>query len=97
MRIGTLAALLALAACSAEPAVILDGTSPERFERSVERARHQLPEADKLAFDRALRTAGSRRLSERDAQALARTTFHGMTAAAVVEDQRTRERLGERR
>lgn len=93
MRLAAAALALLAAACGGggEP-VRIDGSSVERFERSAQAARRQLPDADRLAFDRALRTIGGRRHSERDSAALARVTFDGMTAAEVVADQRARER-----
>jgi hypothetical protein len=84
--------LLLLAACRAEAPVVLDRSSQEAFERSAKEARRQLPDADRLAFDRAIRTIGGRRMASRDPQALARVTFDGMTAAEVVADQRAHER-----
>ena len=92
MRLAGAALVLALSACSAEQPVTIDGSSPERFEETSAEARRQLPDGDRLVFDRALRTIGGRRHSERDAQALARVTFDGMTGAQVVADQRARER-----
>lgn len=83
--------LLGLAACESEKAVAIDGSSQEAFERTAAAARRQLPDADRLVFDRALRTVGSRRHSERDVAALARVTFDGMTAAEIVADQRSRD------
>jgi hypothetical protein len=86
--------LVGLAACGSEPPVVINGASPEAFATSAADARRQLPDADRLLFDRALRTVGGRRHSARDPEALARTTFDGMTAAEVVADQRDRERRG---
>ena len=80
-----------LAGCGNEQPVVIDGSSPQAFERSAAEARRQLPDADRLVFDRAIRTVGGRRHSERDAAALARVTFDGMTAQQVVADQRARE------
>ena len=90
MRSTAAALVLLLAACESEPAVIIDGSSSEQFAETTEAARRQLPDADRLIFDRALRTVGGRRHAERDAGALARVTFDGMTAQQVVEDARTR-------
>lgn len=89
-----LTALLAalLAACGADEPTIIDGSSPEAFERTTAQARREIPDADRLLFDRALRTIGGRRHAERDPAALARVTFDGMTAEQVVTDQRTRGR-----
>ena len=92
MRLAAAAIALLAAACGSEQPVRIDGSSQESFERSAQAARRQLPDADRLAFDRALRTIGGRRHSERDSAALARVTFDGMTAAEVVADQRARER-----
>jgi hypothetical protein len=87
------AGLLLIAACSSQPPTVIDGSSPNAFERSAALARRDIPNADRLVFDRAIRTVGSRRMAERDADALARSTFNGMTAAQVVEDQKLRETL----
>lgn len=85
------ATLLLLVACEQETPVVIDGSSPQAFERTTAVARRQLPDAERLAFDRAIRTVGGRRHSERDPGALARVTFDGMTASEVVADQRARE------
>ena len=69
----------------------IDGSSQESFERTAAEARRQLPDADRLVFDRALRTVGGRRIANRDTEALARVTFDGMTAHEVVADQRQRD------
>jgi hypothetical protein len=83
---------LLLAACSPEPAPItIDGSSPERFAATSAAAREQLGPADRLAFDQALASVGSRRVAA-DADALARTTFDGMTGAEIAEDYRRRTR-----
>ena len=71
--------------------MVIDGSSQEAFARTTAEARRQLPDADRLVFDRALRTVGARRMASRDAEALARVTFDGMTAAEVVADQRRRD------
>jgi hypothetical protein len=85
------ALMLLLAACGNQEPVVIDGSSPEAFERTTAQARRQLPDADRLLFDRALRTIGGRRHAERDPAALARVTFDGMTAAQVVADERARK------
>ena len=91
MRALAAALTLLLAACGKQEAVVIDGSSPEAFERTTAEARRQLPDAERLLFDRALRTIGGRRHAERDPAALARVTFDGMTAAQVVADERARE------
>ena len=70
--------------------MVIDGSSPDAFERTTAAARRELPDAQRLKFDQALRTIGGRRHAERDPAALARTTFDGMTAAQVVADQEAR-------
>ena len=85
---------LALAACFDAPPTVIDGSSAEAFQRSVAEARRDIPDADRLAFDRAIRTVGGRSHSTRDVDALARVTFNGMTAAEIVEDQQYRETKG---
>ena len=91
MRAAILAALALLIACSEREPTVIDGSSPEAFERTTTQARREIPDADRLLFDRALRTIGGRRHSA-DPEALARVTFNGMTAAEVVADQRARDR-----
>jgi hypothetical protein len=91
MRAIAAALLLFLAGCGNERPVVIDGSSPQAFERTTAAARRQLPDADRLLFDRAIRTVGGRRHSERDPDALARVTFDGMTAREVVTDQRAHE------
>ena len=91
MRAAAAALMLALATCGKQEPAVIDGSSPEAFERTTAAARRQLPDAERLVFDRAIRTIGGRRHSNRDPDALARVTFDGMTAAQVVADQRTRE------
>ena len=92
MKAAPAALLWLLAACANEPPVAIDGSSAQAFERSAAAARRQLPDADRLVFDRAIRTVGGRRHAERDPAALARVTFDGMTADEVVADQRARDR-----
>ena len=92
MRLFAAGLLLALAACEPEQSVVIDGSSADTFERTTAAARRQIPDADRLVYDRAIRTVGGRRFAEQDTDALARTTFDGMTAAEVVADQRARER-----
>ncbi len=71
--------------------MVIDGSSQEAFEKTTAEARRQLPDSERLEFDRALRAIGSRRIAVRDPDALARVTFDGMTAADVVADQRRRD------
>ena len=87
-------AALSIAACSEAEPTVIDGSSPETFEVTTKQARRELPDADRLVFDRALRTVGGRWHGAPDEEGLARTTFDGMTAAQVVEDQKAREGPG---
>lgn len=80
---------LALAACSKSPTVI-DGSSPEAFSQTTEKARRDLPIRDRLTFDTAIRTVGGRRYADNDPDATARQLFNGMTAADVVADAHAR-------
>ena len=92
MRAAIAIVALLLAGCGDQDPVVIDGSSPQAFERTSAEARRQLPDADRLLFDRAIRTVGGRRHAERDPAALARVTFDGMTASQVVADQRAREK-----
>jgi hypothetical protein len=78
-----------LAACSSE-ATVIDGSTPERFAQTSEKARRDLPIKDRLTYDTALRTIGGRRYADNDPDATARQLFNGMTAADVVEDAHAR-------
>lgn len=89
--------LLITVSCSDLPPSMVDGSSPEAFERTTAEARRDLPDADRLIFDKALNTISGRRHAERDPDALARVTFDGMTGAEIVEDQRYRDNLGSKR
>lgn len=92
MRPAAAALLLALIGCEQQRPVVIDGSSEQAFVDTTKAARRQLPDADRLVYDRAIRTVGGRRFAERDTDAFARRTFDGMTAEQVVADQRARER-----
>jgi len=90
MRITALTIAFCLtAACSNAPTVI-DGSSPEAFDETIEKARRDLPIKDRLTFDAALKNAGGLRYSTKDTEALAREAYNGMTAFDVVADARAR-------
>jgi hypothetical protein len=93
MKRAAAALALALLSCQEQP-VVIDGSSQQAFERSAAEARRQIPDADRIVFDRALRTVGGRSHSSRDQAALARVTFDGMTGAEVVADQKARDKQG---
>ena len=93
MRWGPALLLALLAGCGPREPTVIDGSSPEAFERTTEQARREIPDGDRLYFDRALRTVGGRLHSARDPDRLARVTFDGMTAEQVVADQKAREAL----
>ena len=90
MKRAAAALMLLLAACGNRQPVRIDGSTQERFEETSRQARRDLPVADRIVFDRALRTVGGRRHAERDPEALARVTFDGMTAEQIVADQKAR-------
>ena len=92
MRAAAAALMMLLGACDKQRPIVIDGSSPEAFERTTAEARRQLPDAERLQFDRAIRTIGGRRHATRDPDALARVTFDGMTAAQVVADERAHEK-----
>jgi hypothetical protein len=78
-----------LAACSRAPTII-DGSSPQAFEDTIEKARRDLPIKDRLTFDAAIRNPGGPRYSTKDLEAMAREAYHGMTAFDVVADAQAR-------
>jgi hypothetical protein len=86
---GAWLAILLLAACAKAPTVI-DGSSPQAFEKTTEKARRDLPIKDRLTFDAALRNTGGLRYANKDPEALAREAYHGMTAFDVVADAKAR-------
>ena len=83
--------LALLAGCERPDPTVIDGSSAETFERTTSQARREIPDADRLYFDRALRTVGGRLHSASDLDQLARVTFDGMTGDDVVADQKARE------
>ena len=89
MRVVAIFALCLLAACSRAPTII-DGSSPRAFAETTEKARRDLPIKERLTFDAALRNPGGARYSTKDQEAMARQAYHGMTAADVVADAKTR-------
>ena len=75
---------LALAACDRAP-VVIDGSSPEAFAKTTEKARRDLPIKDRLTFDTAIKSAGS--FADKDPDAAARLLYNGMTAREGVESR----------
>lgn len=96
MKRGAALAFMLLGGCAKPEPTVIDGSSPQAFERTAAQARREIPDSDRLLFDRALKTVGGRQHSARDPDALARVTFDGMTAEQIVADQKAREALGER-
>lgn len=88
----TLALALSAAGCTEREPTIIDGSSAEAFERTTRQARRDIPDADRLVFDRAINGIRGRRFANEDPKALARVTFDGMTARQVVADQEARDR-----
>lgn len=89
MRLAALLLTAILLGCSKAPTII-DGSSPQAFEKTTEKARRDLPIKDRLTFDAALRNAGGLRYATRDPEALAREAYNGMTAFDVIADARAR-------
>ena len=88
-HVAFVAALSLTAACSRAPTVI-DGTTPELFAKTVEKARRDLPIKERLTFDAAMRNPSGRRYGNRDPAAVAREAYHGMTAFDGVADAEAR-------
>lgn len=78
-----------MVACAKAPTVI-DGSSQEAFEKSVEKARRDLPIKERLTFDAAIHNPYGRRYGQSDVKRLARESYNGMTAFDVVADARAR-------
>ena len=79
-----------LTACGEAAPTVIDGSSAEAFRQSSEKARRDLPDADRLMFDSAIATMPARRYADRDPDATARMAFDGLTAAEVVRSERER-------
>jgi len=77
---------LCVAACGNEPTVI-DGSTPEAFAATTEAARRDIPDADRLDYDTALKNPPGKSFGDSEAEvaALARQTYNGMTARQVVD------------
>ena len=60
MRFTAALLCMLLAGCGNREPVVIDGSSPQAFERTTAEARRQLPDADRLLFDRAIRSIGGR-------------------------------------
>jgi hypothetical protein len=82
--------LMAMAAACSKAPTIIDGSSPEVFAKSTEKARRDLPIKDRLTFDAAMHNPGGMRYGNKDPKAVAREAYHGMTAKDVVEDAHAR-------
>jgi hypothetical protein len=88
-KFATIALMLALIGCD-KSLTVIDGSNPDTFAETTEQARRDLSIKDRLTFDTAIRSAGGRRYANNDPEAVARQTFHGMTAADVVADAHAR-------
>ena len=82
-----IAAILLLAACGGGQPTIIDGSSKDAFERTSAAARRDLPDADRLGYDAALKNPPGKRYgdTETEVEALARQVYDGMTAEEVIE------------
>jgi len=89
VRLFALLLALLLASCGSEPTVI-DGSTPELFAKTTEKARRDLPIKERLTFDAALHNPGGLRYGNKDTESVAREAYHGMTAFDVVGDAHAR-------
>ena len=87
MKAAAAAVALLAAACGNHEPTIINGASPAVFEETAAQARRDLPDADRLDFDTALKHPPGRRYGQTEAetQLLARETYNGMTAREVVD------------
>ncbi len=85
--------MLLAAACGNRQPTIIDGSSPEAFERTAAEARRDIPDADRLVYDAALMNPLGKRYGDNEAEtaALARLVYNNMTARDIVAEQRARE------
>lgn len=81
------ALLLLVAACGNNPPTVIDGSSPATFERSAAEARRDIPDADRLVYDAALKNPPGARYGDTQLEKdeLARQVYHGMTGRQVVD------------
>ncbi len=81
------AAFLLIAACGGVQPTIIDGSSKEAFERTAATARRDLPDAERLPYDAALKNPPGARYGDTQMakDAPARQVYHGMTAGQVVD------------
>ena len=86
MRAAAAALLLLAPACGQGPTVI-DGSSSQAFEETSQQARRDLPDAERLDYDSALKNPPGRRFGQTEAEieVIARETYNGMTARQVVD------------
>lgn len=92
MRRWLVAALALSSAACAESPTVIDGSSPDAFESSVAEARRDIPDADRLDYDAAIKNPPGKRFgdSEAEVEALARQVYDGMTGKQVVAGHRER-------
>ena len=88
-RLGAAALILLAAACGNTEPTIIDGSSPEAFVRTTEQARRDIPDADRLDYDTAIKNPPGKSFgdSEAEVEALARQFYDGMTAEQVLDAQ----------
>jgi hypothetical protein len=87
MRVLAAALVLCVAACGNSQPTVIDGSSAQAFEETSQQARRDLPDADRLDYDTALKNPPGRRYgqSEAEVETLARDAYNGMTAREVVD------------
>ena len=87
MRVVAAAVALLAAACGNSEPTVIDGSSPDQFEATAAQARRDLPDADRLQFDRALKNPPGRRygLTDAEVERLVRQSYNGKTAREVLD------------
>ena len=87
MKAGAAALIMLAAACGNKEPTIIDGSSKESFVRTTEQARRDIPDADRLDYDTALKNPPGKSFGDSEAEVteLARQTYNGMTAEQVID------------
>ena len=87
MRAAAAALIMLAAACGNKEPTVIDGSSKEAFVRTTEQARRDIPDADRLDYDTALKNPPGKSFGDSEAEVaeLARQTYNGMTAEQVID------------
>ena len=87
MKAAAAALIMLAAACGNKEPTVIDGSSADAFAETAAQARRDIPDADRLDFDTALKNPPGKSYGDTEAEieALAREAYDGMTAEQVVE------------